>query len=183
MLLRLLLPPLLQVLCVLCSGAQVLVVLNSARSLALAASTAVIGVAAAAGAQEAGKPLGSCKSAILGFANLSNKQLRKPRVWGGTLRQDLEPQLRAWAVEELERQRKAGDDDQPGGLQLLLTLERCANTRCTNVSGCSEGRLRGRRCSGCAAVRYCSQECQREDWHAGHGRVCSALAALQLPAT
>ncbi|GAB4823224.1 hypothetical protein N2152v2_010270 [Parachlorella kessleri] len=40
----------------------------------------------------------------------------------------------------------------------------CANPLCTNMHGCSEARLRGRRCSGCRAVRYCSTACQAADF-------------------
>jgi hypothetical protein len=28
-------------------------------------------------------------------------------------------------------------------------------------------------CGGCRQVQYCSAECQREDWHAGHKAVCA----------
>ena len=30
-------------------------------------------------------------------------------------------------------------------------------------------------CSGCKMVRYCSRECQKEHWRAGHKRECAAL--------
>lgn len=50
----------------------------------------------------------------------------------------------------------------------------CAHPGCTNMRGASEGRLQGRRCGGCSAVRYCSPECARADWPQ-HGRVCGLL--------
>jgi hypothetical protein len=30
-------------------------------------------------------------------------------------------------------------------------------------------------CGGCHQVQYCSTECQREDWRAGHKAVCGAV--------
>lgn len=36
-----------------------------------------------------------------------------------------------------------------------------------------------RRCGRCRAVKYCSVDCQREDWNRGHKRQCSALAKMQ----
>ena len=34
-----------------------------------------------------------------------------------------------------------------------------------------------RRCSACRVARYCSEQCQRADWGAGHRALCRALAA------
>jgi hypothetical protein len=57
-----------------------------------------------------------------------------------------------------------------------LALRSCANTRCTNMRGPSEGTLRGRRCGGCGVVRYCNEACSRADWRA-HRRACRLLQA------
>ena len=77
--------------------------------------------------------------------------------------------LEAQDVEE-ERQQELREAE-------LLALRPCANPLCTNVSGCSEGRLRGQRCGGCRTVRYCSTECQAADF-GSHARVCEELARL-----
>lgn len=50
----------------------------------------------------------------------------------------------------------------------------CAHPGCTTLRGASEGRLRGRRCGGCGAVRYCSQQCARADWPQ-HCQLCGVL--------
>ena len=50
----------------------------------------------------------------------------------------------------------------------------CANLRCPHL--CSPGR-RGKKCTGCRAVRYCCQECNVAGGRAGHRHVCAALAA------
>lgn len=50
----------------------------------------------------------------------------------------------------------------------------CSNLRCPNLEG---GGVKGRRCSGCMTVRYCSKACALADWRAGHRQACKALAA------
>ncbi len=71
------------------------------------------------------------------------------------------------------------DEDEPQQEEVVKGASRpCANLLCTNVRGCSEARLRGRRCGGCGIVRYCSRECQLQHW-AQHGHVCAALTAQQ----
>jgi hypothetical protein len=66
------------------------------------------------------------------------------------------------------------------GAELVLRrargLRSCANPRCVNLAGASEAALRGRRCGGCGAVRYCSEACCRADWRA-HRRACRLLQA------
>ena len=52
-----------------------------------------------------------------------------------------------------------------------LAGRRCADLRCGDLShsiSISTGGspMRGKRCSACHAVRYCSAECQRADWRA-----------------
>lgn len=44
-----------------------------------------------------------------------------------------------------------------------LGLRSCASPRCTDLRGHSEALLRGRRCGGCGAVRYCSDACAMAD--------------------
>jgi len=74
--------------------------------------------------------------------------------------------LEAQDVEE-ERQQELREAE-------LLALRPCANPLCTYLSGCSEGRLRGRRCGGCRVVHYCSLLCQSADYPK-HSRVCGQL--------
>jgi hypothetical protein len=57
-----------------------------------------------------------------------------------------------------------------------LALRSCANPHCANLAGATEAALRGRRCGGCGAVRYCSEACCRADWRA-HRRACRLLQA------
>lgn len=45
----------------------------------------------------------------------------------------------------------------------VLGLRSCASPRCTDLRGHSEALLRGRRCGGCGAVRYCSDACAMAD--------------------
>ena len=53
-------------------------------------------------------------------------------------------------------------------------LRRCANVRCTNLSGPSEAALRVKLCTGCRTVRYCSEACSQADWQA-HRLACRLL--------
>ncbi len=98
---------------------------------------------------------------------MPQRELRSRRLWEGSVRQGLLPDLLAWAA--LAEERCHFTNATPTAQQLRLRQEReaqkalgvrgCANPLCTNMRGCSEGRLHGRRCSGCRLVRYCSKEC------------------------
>lgn len=55
-----------------------------------------------------------------------------------------------------------------------FALRSCANPRCANLAGESEAALRGRRCTGCRVLHYCSEACSRLDWPA-HKRACRLL--------
>ena len=35
-------------------------------------------------------------------------------------------------------------------------------------------------CAGCGEVKYCSRECQKIDWKAGHRDACETMAAAKL---
>ena len=59
-------------------------------------------------------------------------------------------------------------------LARALALRRCANVRCTNLSGPSEAALRVKLCTGCRTVRYCSEACSHGDWRA-HKLACRLL--------
>ncbi|KAL4448282.1 hypothetical protein ABPG75_005501 [Micractinium tetrahymenae] len=80
----------------------------------------------------------------------------------------------------------AGEPSAAGAVPLELSLRRCralglrscANPRCTDLRGPSEALLRGRRCGGCGAVRYCSDACAQADWRA-HRPACKALQRQQ----
>ncbi|KAL4424828.1 hypothetical protein ABPG77_011078 [Micractinium sp. CCAP 211/92] len=58
-----------------------------------------------------------------------------------------------------------------------LAQRQCAYLLCGSIEGCGEGEPapRGKRCSGCCQVRYCSRACQVADWPA-HKAACRALA-------
>ncbi|GAB4815514.1 hypothetical protein N2152v2_002560 [Parachlorella kessleri] len=113
----------------------------------------------------------------------SREQLRSRHIWGRTAEPGaLLPMLYGWARLLASCGQDAvqvSDEDEPQLEEELVHASRpCANLLCTNVRGCSEGRLRGRRCGGCGVVRYCSKECQLQHW-AQHGHVCAALAAQE----
>ena len=55
-----------------------------------------------------------------------------------------------------------------------LALRSCANPRCSNLGGASEGALKGRKCGGCRVATYCGDACCRADWRA-HRRTCKLL--------
>ncbi|KAG2501794.1 hypothetical protein HYH03_000294 [Edaphochlamys debaryana] len=53
----------------------------------------------------------------------------------------------------------------------------CGNVRCGNFSGEAEAELKLDRCGRCRAVRYCSTDCQKQDWRMGHKAKCVAPPA------
>ncbi len=53
---------------------------------------------------------------------------------------------------------------------------RCEYAWCCNLEGRSEAEVRLRACGRCRAVGYCSAECQKADWAAGHKAVCGKAA-------
>ncbi len=75
------------------------------------------------------------------------------------------------------------------GLPLLpgphvdVGLPRCANAWCARAEGPSEAGVRLQACGRCRAVGYCSAECQRADWAAGHKAACGRAAAVKEGAT
>ena len=92
---------------------------------------------------------------------------------------DLAPQAKALAA--LLRQHWSAQASDPAVLSAArLELARaaatrdCANLRCPHFG--SPGR-KGKKCTGCRAVRYCCQECNVAGWRAGHKHVCATLAA------
>ena len=104
------------------------------------------------------------------------KQLSTPRFWQ-EIQQTLLP-----ALKELGSPTGLGRNEHPEQVLLSLALATrvCSFIHCADIRGCSEGRLRSRRCSGCGVARYCSRMCQVYDW-VGHSKVCQQLAA-QRPA-
>lgn len=73
----------------------------------------------------------------------------------------------------------AGDPaaDAALGVQLAeaLATRPCAYIGCTAIDGASEADLaRGKRCSRCERLRYCSKDCQSADWRA-HKTACREL--------
>ncbi|GAB4818687.1 hypothetical protein N2152v2_005733 [Parachlorella kessleri] len=100
-----------------------------------------------------------------------SQEARSKGFWKGKVQKGLLP-----LAQSLTSCLSAQEEGQQLGLKEAQVLARrpCANPLCCNVSGCSEARLRGRRCSGCQVVRYCSRECQAADF-AKHARVCGQL--------
>lgn len=71
----------------------------------------------------------------------------------------------------------------PEGRQLAerraraLALLKCANPRCSRLEGASEAAApRGRLCSGCRTVRFCSEACSQQEWPQ-HRAACRLLRA------
>lgn len=60
---------------------------------------------------------------------------------------------------------------------LALALLKCGNPRCSRLAGASEAAApRGRLCTGCRTVRYCSEACSRMEWPQ-HRAACRLLRA------
>lgn len=70
----------------------------------------------------------------------------------------------------------SGCRDGEGGMVLV---PRCAHGWCCELAILSEAELQLRACGRCWAVGYCSTECQRADWAAGHMGACVRAAARQ----
>ena len=56
-----------------------------------------------------------------------------------------------------------------------LATRPCAHLGCINMAGSSEAEPKGRRCAGCATVRYCSAQCAGQDWPR-HKPACKLMA-------
>ena len=54
--------------------------------------------------------------------------------------------------------------------KLKALLARCCNLSCSKTAG--ELGVTLKDCSICRTVKYCSRECQVNDWKAGHGKLC-----------
>ena len=84
----------------------------------------------------------------------------------------------AWA--QAARGAPGSQQEQRWLLQLeeALATRPCASLGCTHMAGSSEADLKGRRCAGCATVRYCSAQCAGRDWPR-HKPACKLLAAAR----
>lgn len=110
-----------------------------------------------------------------GFSKLPAEKLRERQVWAQTVRRQLLPPVLALAERAGEEQEAAGAQAAAATSAALcdaLELRACANPGCTNVQGCSEGRLRGRRCGGCGSLRFCSEACLQQHWPE-HAAACT----------
>ena len=58
--------------------------------------------------------------------------------------------------------------------KLKALRERCCNSSCSKTAG--ELGVTLKECSICRTVKYCSRECQVNDWKAGHGKLCKTLS-------
>ena len=77
--------------------------------------------------------------------------------------------------------RKPTPDD-PGALHLGRDAVEWLETCCAHACGEAISRAAAKRCARCKSVLYCSVECQRADWKAGHKRACGEfLAPADLP--
>ncbi len=74
-------------------------------------------------------------------------------------------------------ERLCGELPQLPGPCLDVGFARCANPVCCMVTCASEARVQLLLCGRCRAVGYCSAECQKWDWAAGHKTECGAGAA------
>ena len=104
------------------------------------------------------------------------KQQRSPKFWEQQVKQELLP-----ALDTLASAAAANGPAFDAQARELLALRAmatrvCTSPRCCKIRGCSEGRLRSRRCSGCGVARYCCHACQLADFWA-HRKVCPMLAA------
>ncbi len=64
---------------------------------------------------------------------------------------------------------------------IAFPVRRCGYGGCANLAGDSEAELQQglKPCGGCAAVWYCSRECQAAHWREGHRAACGAAAQAQ----
>ncbi|KAJ7613028.1 hypothetical protein FB45DRAFT_1065153 [Roridomyces roridus] len=59
----------------------------------------------------------------------------------------------------------------------FLISKACDNLQCGSIN---ESKTMAGRCSGCQAFYYCSRECQKTDWKAGHRNSCHSHKGLLL---
>jgi hypothetical protein len=78
----------------------------------------------------------------------------------------------AWALQRL----KAQIDQQQQALQQARALGSlcCAHLGCTNMAAASEAQVKGKLCSGCRTVRFCSDACSQAAWQQ-HKAACKLL--------
>ncbi|PSC71263.1 hypothetical protein C2E20_5205 [Micractinium conductrix] len=89
-----------------------------------------------------------------------------------------------------EESAAAGARRRPGPEAQQLALARaralalrtsCGNPRCAALTGAGEAGARGKLCSGCCTVRFCSDVCSRADWRA-HKPACRQLSTARAAA-
>lgn len=108
------------------------------------------------------------------------KQLSSHSFWAVEVQEWVLPATRHLAAAVLAVAPALGTQETPLRVAAALATRVCANPGCLELRGCSEGRLRSRRCSGCGVARYCCRTCQAADWEA-HGRVCKQLREHSNP--
>ena len=92
------------------------------------------------------------------------------------------------AAAQLAEQPLVPPPNSPEGQQLALDVAAalatrgCAYVGCHNMAGASEVAAKGRKCGGCKAVRYCSEECSKADWRR-HRPACRLLKAQAAAST
>ena len=82
--------------------------------------------------------------------------------------------LHEQVVAEVLGGEEAGGAAEAGRVRAKL---RCASLACANLAGASEAALPRKRCSACRVAWYCSADCARAAWAAGHKAACRQLAA------
>ncbi len=98
-------------------------------------------------------------------------------VDGGVMRED---QAASRAIWRKASARLCGEVPQLPGPDVDVGFARCANPVCCCVAGASEARVQLLLCGRCRAVGYCSAECQKADWAAGHKAECGAGAGAAV---
>ena len=142
--------------------------LQPARDIVVACTLAVMEAAAPAGSESSG---GGAAAAAWQQQQHQHSMLATAMAninedgWASVFLFQLLPQLHAqaelvWQLEWLA----AGSAAVAVRTERALQLRPCRRLLCTSVRGASEGRMRGRRCSCCAA-RFCCELCWAADGH------------------
>jgi hypothetical protein len=103
--------------------------------------------------------------------------------WEVRVGRKLMPHLREASTALFRQQQEGASASAPAGDDSELALRArvaaelqegpsCANPRCGQVRGASEGSSKGRRCARCGVAVYCDARCQCQDWPC-HKLVCT----------
>lgn len=144
---------------------QLRYVLVNLRNVVVACCLNVVYEAHQASGQPAAASCHDCASCrwrrqhVAWFEGAPEKQLCSPKMWV-RFRQEALPHLAGSAAAAARARQEAVDAARDAALQRAATAVQgraCAHLGCTNLQGCCEGRLPGRKRGG--AERFCSPEC------------------------